>query len=419
MTTQTNHDTLSMICLTDVVGASVVSSSGHTVGKIEDLVANFAPEGNPRITGMLSTANGTEIFIPIARVATLSQDGAHLAQDLAHKQFQAFARRPGEILLKKDMLGRKLIYIGEHQKPRLVKAIDLDLARIDDSWQLIGIDSAKKSKKFWKVSGDDHAAFLIWSDLEPFGSHVPTSRLRVRFSKLAKIHPSELADLVEAASAEEGEEIIEAVSESRELEADVFEELDDEHQLEFASRRSDKEVANLLASMDADNAADLLTEIDQDRRGSILKLMPYPQQQRVRSLLGYNPETAGGLMSPSVVVLPESATVAEGLARVREGKEPIEATTSVFLTSASGELLASVCVIEMLRAFETAPLQDVARYDPPRLSTSADLPEIATVMADYNLSAVPVVDDAGLLVGQVTVDDLLEILIPENWRRRS
>ena len=111
---------------------------------------------------------------------------------------------------------------------------------------------------------------MDWASIEPFVAHVPTARLRIPYRKLARLHPAQIADLVEAASHDEGEEIIEAVGQDRELEADVFEELDAEHQLEFIRSRSDAEAARLLATMAPDDAADLITELDQERRLPIL-----------------------------------------------------------------------------------------------------------------------------------------------------
>ena len=149
-------------------------------------------------------------------------------------------------------------------------------------------------------------AIVDWGSIEPFVSHVPSARLRIPYRKLARLHPAQIADLVEAASHEEGEEIIEAVGQDRELEADVFEELDPEHQLEFIEARSDADAAKVLGSMAPDDAADLITELDQDRRSPMLELLPEPQRRKVRSLLSYNPETAGGLMSPDFLLAPRN-----------------------------------------------------------------------------------------------------------------
>ena len=128
------------------------------------------------------------------------------------------------------------------------------------------------------------------AEIEPFVAHVPTARLQIPFRKLRRLHPAKLADLVEAASHEEGEEIIRAVGADRELEADVFEELDTEHQLEFLRARSDEEAARLLSAMAPDDAVDLLTELDQERRLPILTRLPPATQAKLRALLSYHPE---------------------------------------------------------------------------------------------------------------------------------
>ncbi len=159
--------------------------------------------------------------------------------------------------------------------------------------------------------------FIAWTDLEPFVGHVPTSRLRLAHRRLARLHPAQIADLVEAASHEEGEEILRAVAQDKELEADIFEELDDEHQIEFLRERPDEQVAAVLARMESDDAADLLMELDQERRLPVLEQMPPARRVKLTTLLGHNPNTAGGLMNPDFVSVPHDATVEQAIELVR------------------------------------------------------------------------------------------------------
>ena len=150
--------------------------------------------------------------------------------------------------------------------------------------------------------------------------------------ELAKLHPAQIADLVEAASHSEGEEIIQAVGQDDlELEADVFEELDEQHQMEFIEHRSDEQVAAVIARMAPDDAADLIAELDEKRRGVVLDLLPAPHQRKVRALLGYDPAEAGGLMSPDFVSVYRQATVGEVLERVRQSSLADEMLSSVYV----------------------------------------------------------------------------------------
>ena len=196
----------------------------------------------------------------------------------------------------------------------------------------------------------EHTQFVSWQDMEPFVSHVPTSRLKLASRRLARLHPAQIADLVEAASHEEGEEILAAVGHDKELEADVFEELDDEHQVEFLRERSDDEAAALLARMASDDAADLLLEIDQARRLPLLNLLPPAKQTKIRALLGHNPSTAGGLMNPDFVSVEFESTVAQALAAVRVSELSVQLVSTICLTDDAGLLVGAVPLADLVRA---------------------------------------------------------------------
>jgi Mg/Co/Ni transporter MgtE len=257
---------------------------------------------------------------------------------------------------------------------------------------------------------------LDWSSIEPFVAHVPSARLRLTHRKLARLHPAQIADLVEAASHDEGEEIIEAVGQDRELEADVFEELDPEHQQEFVKTRSDAEVAELLAKMAPDDVVDFITELDQERRLPVLELLPPELQRKVRSLLSYNPETAGGLMNPDFLALPRSTPVERALELVRTSELPPESLGVVYVTDDEQCLCALALLVALVRADPAASLADIAEHEPVMIRPDADVHEVVRKMTDYNLSVLPVVDDSCHMIGQITVDDVLELLQPSGWK---
>jgi Mg/Co/Ni transporter MgtE len=241
--------------------------------------------------------------------------------------------------------------------------------------------------------------------------------MRIPYRKLARLRPAQIADLVEAASHQEGEEIIEAVGMNRELEADVFEELDPEHQREFLDSRSDVEAARLLATMEPDDAADLIVDLEQDRRLPILDAIPEPKRAKIRALLSYNPETAGGLMSPNFLVLSRDTTVGDALDEIRRSQVAPEALGVTYLEDDEGHLCGAASVVRLLKSSTTARLRDIAEADPISLWADADLHEIGRKMSDYDLSAMPVVDGDRRMIGIITVDDVLELLLPAGRRR--
>jgi Mg/Co/Ni transporter MgtE len=201
-----------------------------------------------------------------------------------------------------------------------------------------------------------------------------------------------------------------------ELEADVFEELDTEHQREFLQSRSDTEAAGVLGSMSPDDAADLIGELPQERRAAILARLPMPQQAKVRGLLAYNPSTAGGLMTPDFIAVHRDSLVEQVLARVSETPNTVQA---VYLTDSEHRLIGALSLHALLRARRAAQIADAGDSMPVRLGVNADFTEVALLMADYNLTEAPVVDEDDHLVGIISVDDVLETLIPDQWRRRE
>jgi Mg/Co/Ni transporter MgtE len=251
---------------------------------------------------------------------------------------------------------------------------------------------------------------LDWRVVEPFTGHVPTVRLRVPHPRLRRLHPAELADLVEAAGRAEAEEIFAAVHDDPELEADVFEELDSAHRLELLEHRDDETLAAVLARMETDDAVDLLLELEEERRDAVLELLPEVQRRRAEALLGYAPATAGGLMSPDFVCVYAQATAREALDRVRRSHGPPETLEMVFVMNTHRRIQGGIALADLVRAQPDDVLADVAPI-PRTVPLDADLDEVARLMTDYDLTIVGVVDAEQRLQGVVTVDDVLELLV--------
>jgi CBS domain-containing protein/sporulation protein YlmC with PRC-barrel domain len=408
--------------LSSLAGSPLLDSGGERLGKVEDVVARLdSGDGSPPVIGLTARIAGREMFVPVARVQQL---GPYSVQTSTTKlNLAQFERRPGEVLLRTDVLDHSLINVGT---ARLVKAREVELVRDDGAtWRVAGIDPTLRPR-LWRLlprrfRGHDteHREFVAWRDIEPFVGHVPTSRMKMAARRLVRLHPAQIADLVEAASHEEGEEILEAVGQDKELEADVFEELDDEHQVEFLRDRSDPQAAAVLARMESDDAADLLMELDQERRLPILNLLPPARQAKIRSLLSHNPETAGGMMNPDFILVPSDTSAAEALARVRGSELGRQQSSIVCVVDDAGKLVGTVPLVDLVRAEGTRTISELVESSTPSVALEAEIPEVARLMSDYNMHAMPVVDAECRPVGTIAVDDVLELLVPEEWRRRA
>jgi hypothetical protein len=404
--------------LSAVVGSPLRDADGERLGKVEDLIVRLGGAGYPPITGFLVSVAGRTSYLGADRVSEIGAGGVVLRK--AKLDLRRFERRPEEVLLKRDLLDRQLINV---EGARLVRANEIELALVAGSWRVVGVDTGPRGglRRLLPKGLGSHIAtgeFLDWAGVEPFVGHVPTVRLRVPHPKLAKLHPAQIADLVEAASRREGEEIIQAVGDDdRELEADVFEELDDQHQREFLEDRTDSQVAAILSRMASDDAVDVVGELDEDRREQVLGLLPVSQRVKVRALLGYDPAEAGGLMSPDFVLLDGSTSAGDAIEAVRRSRIEPGLLTTVYVGASNGSLEGGVPVTALLRADPSQRLESFVKHETPCLSPDASFEEVARQMADYNLTSIPVAEDERI-VGVVTVDDVLAAMLPRGWRRR-
>ncbi len=398
-----------------VVSGDLTDADGRKLGRIEDLLAHLGQEEYPPISGAVATVAGRNVYIPAKRIGEIEHGRIVLTK--ARLDLQPFERREGELLLREDLLDRQLINVDG---ARLVRANEIEIARVEGWWRVVGIDVSAQSllrrllprqlAPRVRVSG-----FLDWASLEPFTGHIPTIQLRVPHPKLARLHPAELADLVEAAPHGQGEEIIAAVRHDPALEADLFEELGDDHQLEFSEDRDDREIGDLVARMETDDAVDFLAQFDEDRRTRILELLPPVQRRRLRTLLGYEPLTAGGLMSPDFVAVYTQATQQEALDRVRRDSAPSDALTWIFTINTHRRYRGAVALADLVRADPDTSITDLIVHT-RRVTADADLDEIVRTMADYDLTVVPVVDGDEHPIGIITVDDVLELIAPPPGR---
>ena len=406
------------LMVTQVLRSPVLSPAGEELGRLEDLIVKLDSGGYPPVTGVKVRMGGRDVFVSSTNIEKLAPGEVRLNRQALDTG--AFQRRPGEVLLAADVLGRHLMDVV---RGRIVQAHDLVLAHSEDGWRLLGVDRSPRAmlRRLVPRRGRPDLrkhAILDWKDVQPFVGHVPTARLLVPLQRLRRLHPAQIADLVEGASHAEGEEILDAVESDKELTADVFEELDAEHQVEFLRSMSNEEAAQVLERMAPDDAADLLGDLDQERRKPIFDLMSAQAQHKLRKLLQYHPSTAGGMMSPDYVWVIKGATAAEALEAVRiDDKAPHQLLNTVFVTDADGKFIGSISTADLLRTEAGRKVEELELAD-CHVATGADVTDVTLTMADYNLIALAVTDAAGNLLGAVSADDVIEAIVPEEWRAR-
>jgi CBS domain-containing protein len=407
---------LPVIHLSQLLHAPVLARTGEAVGRVEDVIVRLrGADEYPLVSGIVAGVGGRRIFVGSKAIHEYAPDRVVLAKNKI--DLRGFERREGEVLLRDDVLGHRLIDVAAVE---LVRAYDVELEDTGEGWVLARLDTRRPPRLFGLIKGAGGHAPRDWKAFEPLIGHARSRGVRRLSTRMGELKPAEIADLLEDADKAEGGEILDEVRADPELEADVFEELDPDKASRLLNDMPDAEVAALLGRMRADDAADAIADLRQSRRRRVLESMPAPQRTKVITLMGFNPDSAGGLMNVDFVSCEASATAGSALALIAAAHtiQP-EALLKVHVLDEDKRLAGVVSVIALLQAQPSESVAVLVDSDPVRVTADADLTDIALLMADYNLYAIPVVDDADRVLGVVTVDDVLEATIPEDWRRRE
>jgi CBS domain-containing protein/sporulation protein YlmC with PRC-barrel domain len=405
--------------LSQLLKRQVADRSGESIGRLADVIVRLRGADYPLVTGLVAAVGGREIFVPIDQVSSF--DGDPLKLTSARLDLRHFERREGEVLLSADVLGHRLIDVPN---AKLVRAADLELTRDGGEWVVSGVDTRRRPRRLFGLLAAENIegeqVFRDWHDFESLIGHQGSALLRGPFARIRRLKPAQIADLLEDASKEEETEILGRVHADPELEADVFEELDEDLATRLLGARTNQEIADVLARMRADDAADAIAELPQQRRQPVLDLLPAGQRTKVLTLMGFNATSAGGLMGVDFVAVPTMTSVSDALARVREAValQP-EALTSVHAVGDDGVLRGVARLVTLIQSDPGATVIDVSDTDPVRVGADTDIVDVAVLMTDYNLITIPVVDDERRMLGVITVDDVLEVTLPDDWRRRE
>jgi magnesium transporter len=407
-----------MLYLSQVLGRPIRDLEGERVATIKDVIVRLGAGDHPPVTGLVARYRRRDFFLSRWRVSELNQQGVRLNSDIL--DLRPFLRREGEVLLARDVLDKQLIDVDGK---RVVRVNDVQIIETSSDWRVTGADVSLQG--LWRrlapkgfVGAGRTVEVLDWADVGYLATDAATVQLKSSSDKLSRLHPVEIARLAEALSYHHGSEVVESLDD--ETAAETLEEMPAEHQARILSDMDEERAADILEWMSPDEAADVLGDLPEEKAEELLGLMEGEEQADVAELLPYEDDTAGGLMTTEFVTLPRQLTVGEALARLRDMAETPNMIYYLYVVEAenSWRLCGVIALRSLILAEPSMPLEEVMRTEFQKATTDERANEVAQRIAEYNLLALPVVDDSEDILGIITVDDAMEILLPKDWRQR-
>jgi Mg/Co/Ni transporter MgtE len=400
-----------------LAGLVVYDPQGDQVGKVRDIVVTMR-SGNlpPRVLGLVVEVLGRRrVFLPMARVTSIDADQVITTGVVNMRRFE---QRPNEMLVLGEMLDRT-VTITEAGTEAVVYDVAIEQSRTRD-WMVSKLAVRERPAKRFGRKGQTHV--LDWRDVTGFGVDEEEQGATHMLAAFDAMRAADLANVIHDLSPKRRSEIAAALDDERL--ADVLEELPEEDQIEILGQLDTERAADVLEEMAPDDAADLIAELPAETAEQLLRAMEPSEADDVRRLLTYEEHTAGGMMTTEPVILPPTATVADALARVRMPELSPSLAAMVFvcrppLETPTGRFLGVVHFQRLLREPPSELASAVVDSDLEPLRPESSLEDVSSHLATYNLVASPVVDEDGHLVGAVTVDDVLDHLLPEDWRDRD
>ncbi|MFL6199796.1 MAG: magnesium transporter MgtE N-terminal domain-containing protein [Thermoanaerobaculia bacterium] len=405
-----------MIFLASILDQPVQGKSGEAIGKLDDLIVRV-DQHYPTLSGLIVRDGRRRFFVPARLLQALNGivGIARLASSTV--DLQPFARRDGEVLLRQDVLDHQLIDVTGR---RIVRVNDVQLAYVEGSFRVIGIDISPQA--LLRRLGPRALAGRIvgrqiidWADAQYLASTAPV-QLKVSYDRLADLHPVDLARIVDALSYRESAEVVAALD--NETAAETLEEVSDERVADLLEGMDQERAADILEEMTPAAAADALEDLEDEVAEQLLARMEPEEAADVQAHLAFDEDSAGRIMSTDFVSIPASATVGDALAALRGLEEVPDPLLAVYVTGENA-LLGLVRLRNLILADPATPVTEVMDGDLPTVHPEVRAEDAARVLAEYNLLAVPVLDKAGRMLGTVTVDDALAVLLPEIWQRRG
>ena len=399
-----------------LAGIGVFDPSGDQIGRVRDAVTALRVDRQPpRVLGLvIEVQQRHRIFVPMGRVTRIEPDQVVLTSGTVN--MKRFERRSNETLVLAELLDRTVTMRDDGQQIVIVDlAMEQNRAR---DWVLSRLAVRTVSTRLGRRRRGQLSQ-VEWNEVDGLAVPEAEQGTEALLSTLSDMRAADVAQALHDMPAKRRLEVVRALDDERL--ADVLQEMEEDDQVVVLRALEDERAADVLEAMEDDDAADLLGEMSAADQQRLLELMEPEEAEPVRRLMSYDDTTAGGMMTSEPVILLPDATVAEALALVRNPELSPALAAQVFVVrppqaTPTGKFLGIAHLQRLLREPPSALVSGVCEKDTGALRPDLPIEEVTRHLATYNLVAAPVVDDRDRLIGAVSVDDVLDHLLPEGWR---
>ena len=403
--------------LSEIMKKTVVDLDGNKIGKFKDFIVS--------VNILYPLVEAVSIRTSAKKDILVSwEDVDHINKEIKLKvkfdDIGEYKLKKRDIKLVEEVLDKQVVDL-EGKKIRRIN--DLQLSTTRGYYRLIGVDISFKGilrrlgleKIASSLKINLHEDYISWMDVDVLESDISRLKLKVPEYSLKKLHPADIAEIVDQLSINDSINVLNSLDE--EVAADALEEISPERQVSLFEEMETKRAADLLEEMSPDDAADLIGELSDDRAQELLELMDPEEAKDVESLLIYPEDTAGGIMTTEFAAVKEGLTARETLNALREMAKEVESIYYIYILSNSNSLIGVMSLRELLLADPEQKIAEVMHRDIISVDVMEEEHDVAKKIAKYNLLALPVVKDENKIQGVVTVDDAIDIVLPTAWKK--
>jgi CBS domain-containing protein len=408
--------------VSEILRKPVLDPKGEELGKVRDIVV-VRGEAFPKVTALILEKKKSLLNLPWTGLNIFNK--RIISSNIYTESLQTYEFNEKDLLIVRDIFDKQIV---DANGAKVVRVNDVKLEGYDSEALLIAVDVGMRGimrRLGFERGGEDvmrifkkHLSYnlISWTYIQPLEPKLTKISLTVPRQMVSELHPADIAEIISQVSHKEGASFFKGLD--VETAAEALSELEPEVQAAIITGMDTDKAADIIEEMPPDEAADVLSDLPVDKAKEILESIEKEEAEDIQELLGHEEDTAGGLMTNDFITYPPEISVKDAIEKFRKDAEDVETVYYLYITDPDEKLLGVVSLRELLLAPLDAKLSDILETKLKTVTPDTDEIEVAEIVAKYNLVAIPVVDSEGFMLGIVTVDDVIDVILPPSAKRK-